>query len=146
MRDLRIGLMAERTGTSTATIRFYEENSLLPPARRQEGGQRRYSEDDVCRLKLIRRCREFGFSIDQVHELMAIYDDPESSCNETARISREHLNTVRAKIPELSALEKNIADLVKRCETTCAGGSGPNCTVIDDMASGYKNKSKTKNK
>ena len=144
MRDLRIGLMAERTGTSTATIRFYEKISLLPRARRQEGGQRRYSEEDVSRLKLIRRCREFGFSIDQIHELMAIYDDPESSCNETARISQEHLNTVRAKISELKALEKNMVDLVTRCETTCAGGSGPSCTVFDDMASGYTNKSKIK--
>ena len=131
MSELRIGLIAKRTGTSTATIRFYEEIELIPRATRQQGGQRRYSEEDVDRLQLIRRCRDFGFSVDQVRELIEIYENPDSSCIEAARIGHEHLNSVRAKILELSELERNISNLVARCEKSCAGGAGPDCTVFD---------------
>jgi DNA-binding transcriptional MerR regulator len=66
MRTLKIGALAKRTGTNGPTIRYYEEIGLLPAAERQPGGQRTYGEDDVKRLTFIRRCREFGFSVDQV--------------------------------------------------------------------------------
>lgn len=132
MHDLRIGLLAEKTGTSTPTIRFYEEIGLLPLANRQEGGQRRYSEKDVERLQLIRQCRNFGFSVDQVRQLMAIYDEPSSSCSDAANIAQRHLDSIQQKIDELTALRGQISDLVQRCKTSCEGGSGPRCTVFKD--------------
>src|SRR3990167_3038283 len=60
MSGLKIGGLAERTGTNAPTIRYYEEIGLLPRADRQDGGQRRYGVEDVKRLTLIRRCRDFG--------------------------------------------------------------------------------------
>jgi DNA-binding transcriptional MerR regulator len=66
MPTLRIGGLAERTGTNAPTIRFYEEIGLLRVAHRKSGGQRVYDEEDVKRLTVIRRCREFGFSIEQM--------------------------------------------------------------------------------
>jgi MerR family transcriptional regulator, copper efflux regulator len=76
MDELKIGDLAERTGTSVPTIRYYEEIGLLPRALRQAGGQRVYSADDVERLTFIRRCRDFDFSIDEVRALVAIVHDP----------------------------------------------------------------------
>lgn len=132
MRELRIGLLAKKTGTSTPTIRFYEEIGLLPQASRQGGGQRRYSEKDVTRLQLIRRCRDFGFSVEQVRQLMAIYDNPNSSCNDAAGIAQRHLDSIQQKIDELSTLKGQISALVSLCQTSCDGGSGPHCTVFKD--------------
>lgn len=129
--ELRIGLLAKRTGTSTATIRFYEEIGLIPQARRQEDGQRRYSESDVSRLQIIRRCREFGFSVDQVRELMAVYEGADSECDDAANLAREHLATIRAKVAELSKLERDISNLVARCEDGRSGGSGAGCVVFE---------------
>jgi DNA-binding transcriptional MerR regulator len=71
MRELKIGELAELTGMSVPTIRYYEQIGLLPRAPRQAGGQRVYSRDDVERLTFIRRCREFDFSIEQVRALVA---------------------------------------------------------------------------
>ena len=142
MRDLRIGLLAKQTGTSTPTIRFYEEIGLLPLACRQEGGQRRYSEKDVSRLQLIRRCRDFGFSVEQVRKLMEIYDSPDSSCSDAAQIAQNHLQTIQEKIDELTTLRSQISELILRCKASCAGGSGPRCTVFDAAAQLTKSRSK----
>ena len=76
MSNLKIGALAKRTSTNGPTIRYYEEIGLLPQADRQAGGQRIYSEDDVRRLTFIRRCREFGFSVEQVRNVSTILRQP----------------------------------------------------------------------
>jgi DNA-binding transcriptional MerR regulator len=136
MPSLKIGALAERTGTNAPTIRYYEEIGLLRAADRQAGGQRIYGDADVERLTFIRRCREFGFSIDQVRALLALVQDPKSSCMDARDLAQEHLTTVRAKLAELKALERSIAAFVARCDASCAGGPGPDCVVLDDLAKG----------
>jgi DNA-binding transcriptional MerR regulator len=131
--SLKIGALAERTGTSAPTIRYYESISLLPPAGRQRGGQRRYGEDDVRRLTFIRRCRDFGFSVEQVRALAALVEDPTSRCTEARDIGHAHLAAVRAKLAELRTLERSITDFVARCDTECAGGPGPSCVPLTEL-------------
>lgn len=133
MPGLKIGGLARRTGMNTPTIRYYEEIGLLPPPERQEGNQRRYGEDDVRRLTFIRRCRDFGFPIAQVRVLASLVQDPERSCLEARDLAQAHLVRVRAKLKELRELEKSIADFVERCDTACAGGHGPECTILEDL-------------
>jgi MerR family transcriptional regulator, copper efflux regulator len=132
MDELKIGDLAERTGTSVPTIRYYEEIGLLPRALRQAGGQRVYSADDVERLTFIRRCRDFDFSIDEVRALVAIVHDPKSSCMDARDIAAGHLTAVRTKMRELKALEGSLVAFVKSCDT-CAGGPGPECVVLGDL-------------
>ena len=67
----RIGALAERTGTSVATIRYYEEIGLLRQAARR-GGQRIYDHEDARRLGFIRRCRDFDFSIPEIRSLLSL--------------------------------------------------------------------------
>jgi DNA-binding transcriptional MerR regulator len=131
---LKIGALAERTGTNTPTIRYYEAIGLLPRAGRQEGGQRRYGDDDVRRLTFIRRCRDFGFSVEQVRALAALVEDPASCCGDARDIAQAHLDDVRRKLAELRALEREIAGFVERCDTTCAGGPGPDCVPLAELA------------
>ena len=66
-----IGDMAKATGVSTPTIRFYESIGLLPEPVRSQARQRVYSAADVDRLTFVRRCRDFGFGIDEVRVLLA---------------------------------------------------------------------------
>ena len=134
MNHLKIGDLAERTGTSAPTIRYYEQIGLLRPPARQGGGQRVYSRADVERLTFIRRCREFDFSIDQVRALVATMQDPKSSCMDARDMAAEHLTAVRAKMRELRALERSLVAFVKSCDTSCAGGPGPECVILDDLA------------
>jgi DNA-binding transcriptional MerR regulator len=131
---LKIGALAERTGTNAPTIRYYEEIGLLRSADRQAGGQRIYGDDDVKRLTFIRRCREFGFSIDQVRSLVALVQDPQSSCMHARDLAAEHLNAVRAKLTKLKALERSIAAFVASCDASCADGPGPDCVILEDLS------------
>jgi DNA-binding transcriptional MerR regulator len=133
MASFRIGALAERTGTNAPTIRYYEEIALLRPADRRSGGQRIYSAEDVKRLTFIRRCRDFGFSIEQVRSLVALVQDRERSCLDARDLAREHLAAVRTKAKELKALERSIARFVASCETLCAGGPGPDCVILEDL-------------
>lgn len=132
--DLKIGVLAARTGTTAPTIRYYEAIGLLPPAGRHGGGQRRYGPDDVRRLGFIRRCREFGFPIEQVRDLAALVEDESRCCTQARDIAQAHLASVRAKLAELRALEREIAAFVERCDTACVGGPGPACVPLAELA------------
>src|SRR5262249_29784417 len=98
MPDLKIGALAARTGTNAPTIRYYEEIGLRPRARRRAGGQRSYGQDDVKRLLFIRRCRDFGFPIEQVRSLLALAQDRARSCMEARDLAQAHLAAVRARL------------------------------------------------
>jgi DNA-binding transcriptional MerR regulator len=134
MSDLKIGALAKQTGTTAPTIRYYEEIGLLRSAGRQAGNQRVYSAADVKSLTFIRRCREFGFAIEQVRSLVALVQDPASSCEHARDLAQEHLTTVRAKLAELKALERSIAAFVATCDASCSGGPGPDCVILDDLS------------
>jgi DNA-binding transcriptional MerR regulator len=133
MSAIRIGDLADRTGTSAPTIRYYEEIGLLRPPTRQSGNQRVYSRQDVERLTFIRRCREFDFSIEQVRVLVSLLDDAESSCMDARDLAAKHLDDVRAKMREIKALERSLVSFVEACDTSCAGGPGPDCVILGDL-------------
>jgi Cu(I)-responsive transcriptional regulator len=131
---LSIGLVARQTGCTVPTIRYYEEIGLLPPADRTEAGQRHYDERTVRRLTFIRRCRDFGFSIDQVRELVGLVDQPDRPCAEVRDIAALHLAHVRSKLNELKALENSLSGFVRSCDSACAGGPTVDCTILEDLA------------
>ena len=130
----KIGTLARRAGAAASTIRYYEEIGLLPPAVRRRSGQRTYGDDAAKRLTFIRRCRESGFSIEQVRTLVSLMQDQGRSCIEARDLAVVHLESVRAKLCELRKLEKSIAGLVRNCEASCLGGPAPDCVVLEDLA------------
>ncbi|MGY1638229.1 MerR family transcriptional regulator [Geodermatophilus sp. SYSU D00742] len=72
---LQIGQVAERTGLSLRTIRFYEESGLVVPTSRSEGGFRLYSAEDVARLEVVKRMKPLGFSLEEMRELLTVLAD-----------------------------------------------------------------------
>ena len=131
---LSIGLVARRTGATVPTVRYYEEIGLLPPVNRTEAGQRSYDEATVRRLVFIRRCRDFGFSIDQVRELVRLVDEPDRPCAEARGIAARHLVEVQRKLAELQSLEASLNAFVCGCDTACAGGPAVDCTILEELA------------
>jgi DNA-binding transcriptional MerR regulator len=71
---VHIGEVAERTGLSHRTIRYYEEMGLVEPAARTEGGFRLYDEASIERLLLIMPMKPLGFSIEQIRDLLGALD------------------------------------------------------------------------
>ncbi len=136
MRDtneLTIGALADATSCTVPTIRYYEEIGLLPEATRRSGGHRVYSERDLRRLTFIRRCREFGFPIEQVRELVALTGSPESDCTVARDLAAHHLGDVRRKLKELRALERSLKSFVETCDTQCVGGPANACVILEDL-------------
>jgi DNA-binding transcriptional MerR regulator len=130
---MRIGILAERTGTSVATIRYYEAIGLLRPARRQSGGQRAYDNEDVRRLSFVRRCREFGFPLSNVRSLLSLSGDRSASCGDARDLAGSNLATIRRKLDELKVLERSIAAMVETCDSSCAGGPAPACSIFAEL-------------
>ncbi len=133
--SLTIGRLAERTGCSVPTIRYYEGVGLLPPAERRAGGHRTYGRADLRRLAFIRRCREFGFPVEQVRDLVRLAEDPKRDCVQARDLAQRHLDAVRLKLAELHALERSLVGFVERCTDACAGGPAPDCLILEDLAS-----------
>ncbi|MGV0787352.1 helix-turn-helix domain-containing protein [Mycolicibacterium sp. XJ2] len=131
--ELKIGQLARAAGTTPSTIRYYEEIGLLPPPGRV-GGQRRYRRDDIGRLTFIRHCREFGFAVDQVRTLASLLQDTDRSCIEAREVAETHLASIRDKLAELHALERDIARLLDVASVDCDGGPGADCAVLRGLA------------
>ena len=125
---MRIGMLAERAGTTVPTIRYYEQIGLLHPAARS-GGQRTYDNEDVRRLAFIRRCRDFDFSIEEIRSLLSLMQRG-ASCTEARRLAESRLAELRRRMTELKALEVSIALLVTACAKTCDGGAAPDCVIL----------------
>jgi DNA-binding transcriptional MerR regulator len=126
---MRIGVLAERTGATVPTIRYYEEIGLLRPAPRR-GGQRDYDNEDLRRVAFIRRCRDFDFSIEQIRGLVSLVQ-VNGPCTEARFAAEQRLADIRGKLAELNALEKTIASLVNSCRQVCDGGTASACVILE---------------
>lgn len=135
-RNMTIGVLATHASTNVPTIRYYEEIGLLPQAQRSENGRRYYQDGDLKRLSFIRRCRDFGFPIEQVRELVELFEDGDRSCVEVKDLAQMHLDTVRAKLEEVRQLEASLVSFVESCDEICCQGSARDCTIIEDLSAG----------
>lgn len=90
---MQIGEVAQRTGLSLRTIRYYEEQRLVVPSTRTRGGFRLYTEADADRLNLVRRMKPLDFSIEEMRELLALLDrfEPDPAVGADSPRSREEL-------------------------------------------------------
>lgn len=111
--SLYIGKLAELTGASRKAIRHYEALGLLPPAARK-GNYRVYSERDVFLVHMIKHAQSFGFSLAELHELVAATADrprfPLKLAN--ALIARKRL-ALRRQIADLRALDRGLAQVLR---------------------------------
>ena len=130
---LPIGVVARRAGLAVSAVRYYEEVGLLDPVGRSDGGHRVYPESAIDVLTLVRHCRDFGFSIDDTRALLSLADDSKGDCQDARDIAKAHLNVVRAKLSELSQLERALSRFVRDCEQECAGGPAAQCRIFKDL-------------
>ncbi|MFT4583836.1 MAG: MerR family mercuric resistance operon transcriptional regulator [Gammaproteobacteria bacterium] len=128
-KNLSRGALAQRSGVNAETIRYYEKVSLLPEPVRSEGGHRVYEDSDLERLCFIRRCREMGFSLEEIRGLLSLVDGEHVSCERVKKIADEHLLDIRAKISDLRKMERTL----RKLSANCSGDDVPNCPIIDAL-------------
>ena len=74
-RHMQIGEAAERVGLSIRTIRHYEDVGLIMPSARSEGGFRLYTEPDLDRLRVAKRMKPLGFTLEEMRDLLQLLDN-----------------------------------------------------------------------
>jgi DNA-binding transcriptional MerR regulator len=107
----RIGELAAKVGMTERTIRYYEELGLLESVKRLDGGTRVYTDDDVRRLRFIRKLKVLGLSLQEMRELDGLYQQRRSNRTVLPRLIElldAHLETVDGRIAELQALRDEI--------------------------------------
>lgn len=113
-----ISQIASRLDISTRTIRFYEEKNLILP-KRTPGNQRVYTARNMARLKLILRGKRFGFSLDEIAEMIGMAD---TNMNEIVQIEKSlkfgdaKLKQIRDRKQELTFLEQDILATRKKLQ------------------------------
>ncbi len=108
---MRIGELAAASGTTTKTLRFYEDAGLLPATARTPGGYRDYTLDAVARLDFIRRGQAAGLTLAQIRQVLQIRDDGRPPCEHVRDLLGQRLSDLDTQITELRALRKTIARL-----------------------------------
>ena len=128
---LTIGELARATGTKVVTVRYYEQAGLLPVPPRTSANYRAYGADHLHRLRFIRRCRDLGFTLDQVRDLLRLSSQEDQPCAEVNRISAEHLTEIERKVADLTKL----ADELRRINGRCQGkGVIANCRIVEALS------------
>jgi DNA-binding transcriptional MerR regulator len=130
MADFSIGRLAALTGVKVPTVRFYEQNGLVPSPRRTQGGQRRYDQQAVRRLNFIRHARDLGFSVEDIRQLLALSEQPTMSCEAAIEIANHHLRQIEGKIAGLRLIRSEL----KRMIAACDGGSVADCRILEAIA------------
>ena len=127
---MKIGRLSELTDCKIETIRYYEKIGLLPEPARTDGGYRVYEDEQMKRLSFVRRCRELGFTIDEIRGLLALVDGGNYTCGDIKKLTLEHVDSIRQKIKDLKKLEKTLSKIASQC----SGDSTPECPIIDALS------------
>lgn len=124
-------MLAERTGVSPDTIRYYERLGLLPPPARTPAGYRQYDEDATDRVRFIRGAQRFGLRLREIGELLAVRDRGACPCGHAGALVRQRIHHIDAAIARLAELREELARLADDCADPGPGpdGSWP-CEVM----------------
>ena len=125
------GVLAKQSGVNSETIRYYEKIGLMPDPIRSEGGHRLYNDTHLRRLLFIRRCRELGFTLEEIRGLLELVDEGDYTCAEVRERTIVHLDDVRQKIRDLQKMQRTLKIMVSQCD----GGLVPECPIIDTLFS-----------
>lgn len=114
---MRIGQLAERTGTTTKTIRYYEQIGLLPPPDRAPNGYRDYSESTVERLMFVRDAQATGLTLTEIGSILDLRRDGETTCQHVVGLLEHHLVALDDHIAALQRTRKKLVDLTDRARS-----------------------------
>lgn len=108
---MQIKTMADKTGLSDSTIRYYESIGLLPEPGRLSNGYRDYDESDVARLQFVAGARTLDFSLDDIAEILALRDRREAPCRVVLTLLQEKEEEISRRITELKRLKMELQEL-----------------------------------
>jgi Cu(I)-responsive transcriptional regulator len=129
---MNIGTLAKEAGIPAKTIRYYESVGLIAPPPRSGGNYRIYGPRDLATLRFVQRARTLGFSVKEVGDLVALWQDRQRASADVRSLATAHLGEIERKLKELEAMRATLDHLIRRCH----GNKRPDCPIIDELAMG----------
>lgn len=113
-----IGELSRASGLSRDTIRFYEKNGLIAVGKRERrfNNYKEYSEETLKRLLSIKQLKGFGFTLNEIADLLDMLDVNEATCKNVSHKIDEKVLLINQKIKELKAVRKQLLDGKKNCQ------------------------------
>lgn len=108
------------TGISADTLRYYEKIRLLPAPMRTPGGKRIYRDQDIARLRFIRRAQSVGFSLEEIRSLLRFRENPGEVNEHVRRLAAKKHADVKNKLQLLASIEAELALLLEVCQKNSA--------------------------
>ena len=127
---LTIGTAAEAAALTVKRIRYYESTGLLPEVKRNASGARTYGFSDIHTLRFIGRARALGFSLNDIRELLSLWQNPDRSNRDILELSETHLKDLLDRKAALDSIIENLRHLIHACN----GDGRPECPIINELA------------
>lgn len=133
VEPVNIGEASRRSGVSAKMLRHYESLGLLGTVSRTGSGYRLYSQSDVHTLQFIKRCRDLGFSMAEIGELVNLWQNRRRTSASVKRIAQKHLDELTERIAAMQAMQRTLQQLLHHCH----GDERPDCPILDDLAGAH---------
>jgi MerR family transcriptional regulator, copper efflux regulator len=127
---LDIGRASKASGVSVKMIRHYEEIGLLGKVARTYANYRVYTDGNVHTLRFIKRARALGFSIDDIRELLSLWQNKSRPSASVKKVAAGHMDELKRKIAEMQSMLTTLQHLTHHCH----GDQRPDCPILDDLA------------
>jgi MerR family copper efflux transcriptional regulator len=127
---MNIGQAAKASGVSAKMIRYYESIQLIKASQRTDAGYRTYGDNDVHTLRFIKRARSLGFSLEQIGDLLSLWQNPARASANVKAIAQEHVTELEQRIMELTEMRNTLMHLAD----ACSGDHRPDCPILMDLS------------
>jgi MerR family copper efflux transcriptional regulator len=127
---MNIGQAASASGISAKMIRHYESIQLIRQSVRTDAGYRTYSNNDLHTLRFIKRARSLGFSLDQIRDLLSLWNDSHRASADVKTIAQGHVAELEKRIAELTEMRNTLTHLAQCCH----GDDRPECPILQGLA------------
>lgn len=128
---MQSGTLANLAGVNKETLRFYEREGLLRKPERTAGGYRAYAEADLKRLVFIKNAQQFGFSLAEIRELLALADGRVIDRSEVRHLAKRRVDQITNQVTLLNHLRKTLQQLIGRCSHTRVV---ERCPIIESLS------------
>ena len=129
---MRIGEVAQQAGVGAKTIRYYERLGLVPPAPRTANRYRDYDDTVLDRLAFIRGAQADGFTLAEIHRIIAVREDGEAPCAHVRAMIDQHAADIDRRIEELRRVRVELDRLAERARALDPADCRPDgiCQII----------------
>lgn len=136
---LHVAELADRSGVTPATIRYYSRSGLLHAQRDPHNGYRYFSPADIKRVQFIRQSQELGLRIADIKAIFESVERGKAPCGKVESLVRQRLDGISRQIEELRATKQRIAAAIREWEEDgdLAAQEARFCPLIEKLGCGH---------